>query len=113
MGRKDQIIVGLDIGTTKTRAVVAELREDGGADVIGVGTSLSRGLRKGVVINIEDTVASVRKAVEEAVNFLVQEKGLTPDRAYSLASLAVDFHVAEAVDFTQVVAARIPKSLFR
>ena len=66
MGRKDQIIVGLDIGTTKTRAVVAELREDGGADVIGVGTSLSRGLRKGVVINIEDTVASVRKAVEEA-----------------------------------------------
>jgi cell division protein FtsA len=66
LGRKDQIIVGLDIGTTKTRAVVAELREDGGADVIGVGTSLSRGLRKGVVINIEDTVASVRKAVEEA-----------------------------------------------
>ena len=66
MGRKDQIIVGLDIGTTKTRAVVAEFREDGGADVIGVGTSLSRGLRKGVVINIEDTVASVRKAVEEA-----------------------------------------------
>ena len=66
MGRKDQIIVGLDIGTTKTRAVVAELREDGGADVIGVGTSLSRGLRKGVVINIEDTVASVRKAIEEA-----------------------------------------------
>ena len=66
MGRKDQIIVGLDIGTTKTRAVVAELRDDGGADVIGVGTSLSRGLRKGVVINIEDTVASVRKAVEEA-----------------------------------------------
>ncbi len=66
MARKDQIIVGLDIGTTKTRAVVAELREDGGADVIGVGTSPSRGLRKGVVINIEDTVASVRKAVEEA-----------------------------------------------
>jgi len=66
VGRKDQIIVGLDIGTTKTRAVAAELREDGGADVIGVGTSLSRGLRKGVVINIEDTVASVRKAVEEA-----------------------------------------------
>jgi cell division protein FtsA len=66
VGRKDQIIVGLDIGTTKTRAVVAELREDGGADVIGVGTSPSRGLRKGVVVNIEDTVASVRNAVEEA-----------------------------------------------
>ena len=59
-----------------------------------------------------DLDRAMRKAVEEAVNFLVQEKGLTPDRAYSLASLAVDFHVAEAVDLTQLVAAKIPKSLF-
>ena len=65
MARKDQIIVGLDIGTTKTRAVVAELR-DGWADVIGVGTSPSRGLRKGVVVNIESTVESIRKAVDDA-----------------------------------------------
>ena len=66
MARKDQIIVGLDIGTTKTRAVVVELREDGGAEILGVGTSPSRGLRKGVVVNIESTVASVRKAVDDA-----------------------------------------------
>ena len=64
--RKEQIIVGLDIGTTKTRAVVAELREDGGADIIGVGTGPSRGLRKGVVVNIESTVESIRKAVDDA-----------------------------------------------
>ena len=66
VARKDQIIVGLDIGTTKTRAIVAEAREDGKAHVIGVGTSLSRGLRKGVVVNIESTVESIRRAVDEA-----------------------------------------------
>ena len=59
-----------------------------------------------------DLNRAMRKAVEEAVNFLVQEKGMAADRAYSLASLAVDFHVAEAVDLTQLVAAKIPKSLF-
>lgn len=59
-----------------------------------------------------DLDRAMRKAVDEAVTFLVQEKGMTPDRAYSLASLAVDFHVAEAVDLTQLVAAKIPKSLF-
>lgn len=59
-----------------------------------------------------DLDRAMRKATEEVVNFLVQERGLTPDRAYSLASLAVDFHVAEAVDLTQLVAAKIPKSLF-
>ena len=66
VARKDQIIVGLDIGTTKTRAIVAKAREDGKAHVIGVGTSLSRGLRKGVVVNIESTVESIRRAVDEA-----------------------------------------------
>src|SRR5207244_13471480 len=66
VARKDQIIVGLDIGTTKTRAIVAEAREDGKAHVIGVGTSPSRGLRKGVVVNIESTVESTRRAVDEA-----------------------------------------------
>ena len=66
VARKDQIIVGLDIGTTKTRAIVAEAREDGKAHVIGVGTSPSRGLRKGMVVNIESTVESIRRAVDEA-----------------------------------------------
>lgn len=66
MAKRDQIIVGLDIGTTKICAIVAEVTEDGSANVIGVGSSPSRGLRKGVVNNIESTVESVKKAVEEA-----------------------------------------------
>jgi cell division protein FtsA len=63
--RKDNLIVGLDIGTTKICAIVGNVTEDA-IDIVGIGTSPSRGLRKGVVINIESTVASIRKAVEEA-----------------------------------------------
>ncbi len=63
--RRDNLIVGLDIGTTKICAIVGNLTEEG-IDIVGIGTSPSRGLRKGVVINIESTVASIRKAVEEA-----------------------------------------------
>src|SRR3712207_7306648 len=66
VAKRDQIIVGLDIGTTKICAIVAEVTEEGAAHVIGVGFSPSRGLRKGVVNNIESTVESVKKAVEEA-----------------------------------------------
>jgi cell division protein FtsA len=66
VARKDQIIVGLDIGTTKTRAIVTEVRGTGEAHIIGVGTSPSRGLRKGMVVNIESTVDSIRRAVDEA-----------------------------------------------
>ncbi|WP_447973471.1 cell division protein FtsA [Nitrospira sp. Kam-Ns4a] len=66
MAKRDQIVVGLDIGTTKIVAVVAEVTEEGGVDIVGVGSSPSRGLRKGVVVNIESTVESIKKAVEEA-----------------------------------------------
>ena len=59
-----------------------------------------------------DLDRALQKAVEEVVAFLAEEHGLSPDRALSLASIAVDFHVAEAVDLTQVVTGRIPKSLF-
>jgi acetamidase/formamidase len=59
-----------------------------------------------------DLDRAMRMATLDAVDFLVQEKGLTRDEAFSLASLAVDFHVAEVVDLTQLVAAKIPKSLF-
>jgi len=51
-------------------------------------------------------------AVREVVSFLVEEKGLTPDKAVSLASIAVDFHISEVVDLTQLVSGKIPKSLF-
>ena len=60
-----KIIVGLDIGTTKICAVVGEIRPDG-VEIIGMGTHPSEGLRKGVVVNIENTVNSIKEAVEEA-----------------------------------------------
>ena len=62
----EEIIVGLDIGTTKICAIVAVQRDDGLIEVIGLGTHPSRGLRKGVVVNIESTVESVKQAIEEA-----------------------------------------------
>ncbi len=65
MGKKGNVIVGLDIGTTKTCAIVGEVKETG-IDIIGIGSCPSEGLRKGVVVNIESTVDAVRKAVDEA-----------------------------------------------
>lgn len=66
MARSESIVVGLDVGTTKVCAIVGEVNADGMVDIIGVGTSPSRGLRRGVVVNIDHTVASIRKAVEDA-----------------------------------------------
>ncbi|WP_019449554.1 cell division protein FtsA [Cupriavidus sp. BIS7] len=60
------LLVGLDIGTSKVAAVVAELRPDGSYEVIGMGQSESKGLKKGVVVNIEATVQSIQRALEEA-----------------------------------------------
>jgi cell division protein FtsA len=59
-------VVGLDVGTTKICAVIAEPAAIAGLDVIGVGTAASRGLRKGVVVNIESTVEAIKQAVAEA-----------------------------------------------
>ena len=60
------MIVGLDIGTSKIVAIVAEINEDNELEIIGLGTHPSRGLKKGVVVNIESTVQSIQRAVEEA-----------------------------------------------
>ncbi len=65
MERPGNMIVGLDIGTTKICAVVSELNEKG-AEIIGVGTYPSIGLRKGVVVNIDNTVDSIQRSMEEA-----------------------------------------------
>jgi len=62
---QEEIIVGLDIGTTKICAVVGEL-SGSEINIIGIGTHPSYGLRKGVVVNIESTVQSIRKAIEDA-----------------------------------------------
>ena len=60
------LIVGLDIGTSKVVAMVAELAPDGRLEVIGMGSHESRGLTKGVVVNIESTVNAIQRALEEA-----------------------------------------------
>lgn len=60
------MIVGLDIGTSKVAAIVGEINEDGDIEVIGIGTHPSRGLKKGVVVNLETTVQSIQRAIEEA-----------------------------------------------
>jgi len=62
-----EIIVGLDIGTTKIACIAGEVTEDG-VDIIGIGTAPSKGLRRGVVVNIDATVASIQQAVDEAEN---------------------------------------------
>ena len=67
MKRADKnLIVGLDIGTSKVSAIVGEIVEGAGIEIVGMGIHPSRGLKKGVVVNIESTVQSIRRAVEEA-----------------------------------------------
>lgn len=65
MAKREELIVGLDIGTTKICAIVGEVTDEG-IDIIGIGTAPSKGLRKGVVINIDATVQSIKRAIEEA-----------------------------------------------
>ncbi len=60
------LIIGLDIGTSKVAAIVGEVTESGGIEVIGIGSTPSKGLKKGVVINLESTVSSIEIAIEEA-----------------------------------------------
>ena len=61
-----RIMVGLDIGTSKVVAIVAELGLEGEIDIVGIGSHPSKGLKKGVVVNIETTVDSIQRAIEEA-----------------------------------------------
>ena len=66
MSRKEDLIVGLDIGTSKVVAIVGEVNDEGNIEVVGIGSHPSRGLKKGVVVNIESTVQSIQRAIEEA-----------------------------------------------
>ena len=68
MAKKDdaKLIVGLDIGTSKVLAIVGEISPTGEVEIVGVGYHPSRGMKKGVVVNIESTVQSIQRAVEEA-----------------------------------------------
>jgi cell division protein FtsA len=64
--KPDNVLVGLDLGTTKVCAIVGEVKDAGQVDIIGIGISPSHGLKKGVVVNIDSTVESIKKAVQEA-----------------------------------------------
>lgn len=63
---KGQLLVGLDIGTSKVVAIVGTVTADGGLEIVGLGSHPSRGMKKGVVVNIESTIQSVQRAIEEA-----------------------------------------------
>lgn len=63
---KSDVVVGLDLGTTKVCTVIGERDEEGQIHIIGVGTTPSTGLKKGAVVNIEQTIQSIRKSVQEA-----------------------------------------------
>src|SRR6185436_7001851 len=65
MAKREELIVGLDVGTTKIACIVGEITDEG-VDIIGIGTHPCYGLKKGVVVNIDSTVQSIQKAVEEA-----------------------------------------------
>ncbi|MDG6774042.1 cell division protein FtsA [Thiomicrorhabdus sp. ZW0627] len=69
MARKQQAsntVVGLDIGTSKIAAIIGKIKPDGEIEVVGMGTYPSRGLKKGVVVNIDATVESIQRAIDEA-----------------------------------------------
>ena len=66
MARSERYIVGLDIGTSKVCTVVGEVSDDGSLDIIGIGVAESKGLKRGVVVNLEAAVDSIKKSVEEA-----------------------------------------------
>ena len=66
MARHERYVVGLDIGTSKVCTVVGELRDAGGVDVIGLGVAESKGLKRGVVVNLDAAVDSIKRSIEEA-----------------------------------------------
>jgi cell division protein FtsA len=65
-GHEGKMIVGLDIGTSKVVAIVGAVTDEGELEIVGIGSHPSRGMKKGVVVNIESTVQSIQRAIEEA-----------------------------------------------
>ena len=66
MARRERYLVGLDVGTSRVTAVVGESRDDGTLDIVGIGTAESRGIKRGVVVNVDAAVDSIKKTIEEA-----------------------------------------------
>ena len=65
---EEKIIVGLDIGTTKIACIVGRRSQNGKIEILGYGKTVSTGVRRGIVTNIDDTVSAIKLAVEEASN---------------------------------------------
>jgi cell division protein FtsA len=66
VARHERYVVGLDIGTSKVCTVVGELLDEGGVDIIGLGVAESKGLKRGVVVNLDAAVESIKRSIEEA-----------------------------------------------
>jgi cell division protein FtsA len=66
VARRERYLVGLDVGTSKVTAVVTEVIDVGRIDVVGLGVADSQGIRRGVVVNLEAAVDSIKRAIEEA-----------------------------------------------
>ena len=66
MARRERYLVGVDVGTSKIAAIVGEVMDDNGLDIIGVGVAEARGIRRGAVVNLEAAVESIKRAIEEA-----------------------------------------------
>jgi hypothetical protein len=79
---EERYVVGLDVGTSKVAAIVGEARDDGSLDVIGVGLADSRGIRRGVVVNLEAAVESIKKALEERSHRRIEIDAAPGCRAY-------------------------------
>ena len=85
MARKERYLVGLDVGTSKVTAIVAEMLDGDRLDVVGLGVAESRGIRRGVVVNLEAAVESIKKAIEEAELMAGVENRLGPPGAFRAA----------------------------
>ncbi len=66
MARRERYVVGLDVGTSKVAAIVGEMMEDGTVDIIGIGLADSKGIRRGVVNNVDTAAEAIKKALDEA-----------------------------------------------
>ena len=66
MARRERYLVGLDVGTSKISAIVGEMMDDGTIDIIGIGLAESKGIRRGVVNNVDSAAEAIKKALDEA-----------------------------------------------
>jgi cell division protein FtsA len=66
MARRERYLVGLDVGTSQVTVIVGEIMDEGGLDIIGVGCAESKGIRRGVVNNVDAAAECIKKALDEA-----------------------------------------------